>query len=597
MISRWIADHGRGALSLLLSLVAVGILATWAAQAQQEAASPPSAPAAAPTETHDDRVPAGAVRSYIDHCRTGDYERAASYLNLARVPAGERATAGPRLARQLKVVLDRKLWVDYATLSDEPAGRVDDGLPSELDRLGSFTTEDLGDVEIRLERVVSTDGERVWKIASSTVERIPRLYEAYGYGPLAEFLPEPLFAVRVLDMELWQWIGLLVLVLAAWILSWLIARILLTAIGPFARRTATELDDEILGLAASPLRLAIALGLVAAGQAGLGLAVPVQAFLLRLLQAMVVITVAWLAIRMVDLAAAVVAGRLERRDARSAVAVVPLGSRAVKVFLGAIALIVLLQNLGLNVGGLIAGLGVGGIALALAAQKTIENLFGGVSVIADQPVRVGDFCRFADGQVGTVEEIGLRSTRIRTLGRTLVSIPNADFSQRQLENFAARDRIHLHAVLGLLYETTPDQLRWVLAELRKLLLSHPRVLEDPARVRFVNFGAYSLDLELFAYIDTSDWNEFLKIREDLYLRFMDIVERSGTGFAFPSQTLYLGRDGGVDAERTERAAGEVRRWRERGELPFPDFPEGTAARLSGSADYPPNGSATPRSDR
>jgi MscS family membrane protein len=211
--------------------------------------------------------------------------------------------------------------------------------------------------------------------------------------------------------------------------------------------------------------------------------------------------------------------------------------------------------------------------------------------VADQPVRVGDFCKFGD-KVGTIEDIGLRSTRVRTLDRTVVSIPNAEFAQIQLENYAKRDRIRLLCMLGLRYETSPDQLRHVLAGLRRLLLAHPKVLPDPARVRFVGFGAYSLDLEVVAYIATSDWSEFLEIREDIFLRMMDTVGESGTGFAFPSQTTYLSRDGGLDPERTRKAEDEVEVWRQDSRLPFPHFGEATISELDGTLDYPPRGSAT-----
>jgi len=217
-----------------------------------------------------------------------------------------------------------------------------------------------------------------------------------------------------------------------------------------------------------------------------------------------------------------------------------------------------------NVTGVLAGLGVGGLAVALAAQKTVENLFGGVTLVADQPVRVGDFCRFGD-RVGTVEEVGLRSTRVRTLDRTVVTIPNSEFTVLPLENYTQRDRIWFHATLGLRYETTADQLRHVLVGLRELLRADPRVDPDPARVRFVGFGAYSLDLEVFAYIRTRDFGEFLGIREELLLEIMDCVAASGTGFAFPSQTVYTARDSGLDPERTREAIETARRWKESAE--------------------------------
>lgn len=247
------------------------------------------------------------------------------------------------------------------------------------------------------------------------------------------------------------------------------------------------------------------------------------------------------------------------------------------------------EAVGIPLAPLVAGLGVSGLAIALAVRPTLENIIGGLTLFADRPVRVGDFCRYGD-QVGTVEQIGLRSTRIRSLERTMVSIPNAEFSQMQLDNYGARDQRLLNTVLQLRYETTPDQLRYVLAKLRELLLGHPKVTPEPARVRFVGFGAYSLDLEVFAYLRCQDQDTFLAIKEDVLLRMADIVNGSGAGFAFPSQTAYLTRDSGVSAERRDDAEAEVRGWRLRSKLPFPEFEEEERERLEDTLDYPPQGS-------
>ena len=160
----------------------------------------------------------------------------------------------------------------------------------------------------------------------------------------------------------------------------------------------------------------------------------------------------------------------------------------------------------------------------------------------------------------------------------------------KLENYAKRDRIRFHTILGLRYETTPDQLRHLLVEIRRLLLSHAKVDPEPARVRFVGFGAYSLDVEITSYVSTTDWAEFLAIREDLLLQLMDIVAASGAGFAFPSQTTYLAHDNAADAESVRRAEEQVRAWRERGELPLPDFAEESKIALDDTVRYPPEGS-------
>lgn len=149
----------------------------------------------------------------------------------------------------------------------------------------------------------------------------------------------------------------------------------------------------------------------------------------------------------------------------------------------------------------------------------------------------------------------------------------------------------MRATLGLRYETTPDQLRYVLTRLRELFVAHPRVSPDPARARFVGFGEFSLNIEVFVYVLSEDYNEFLAIAEDLNLRIMDIVAESGTGFAFPSQTAYLARDHGLNAERARAAEAEVQGWRADGALPFPGLDPGRIAALDGSLDFPPPGSA------
>lgn len=187
--------------------------------------------------------------------------------------------------------------------------------------------------------------------------------------------------------------------------------------------------------------------------------------------------------------------------------------------------------LGISVAPLLAGFGVGGLAVALAAQHTFENVLAGIMLFADAPVRIGDVCQFGDLR-GTVEQIGLRSTRIRSSDRALISIPNAEFAKFKLVNFSRRDRIPLKIPLALRYETTGDQLRSVLATLRDVLKGHPRLVAETARARFIGYGSRSLDIELYALAETSDDGEFLAIQEDLLLRVMDVVLDAGCGFAF-----------------------------------------------------------------
>jgi MscS family membrane protein len=561
------------------------------------AAPPVQEPSAAEVQQDgdSDATPRGAVRHYLEACRAGDYERAALFLDLDALPAEERAAEGPVLARRLKVVLDRTTWVDLAALSADPHGDLGEALPADLERLTTLELERAGPVDVVLRRARRADGTEAWRFSAATVARIPALYQEFGYGRLGEILPRHFFERSFLEVQLWQWIGILLVALGAHLLSWALLFAAHALARPLVARSRTELDDRLLALVAKPLRLLVGLALFSWGLRLLALAVPVERFLLGLQQGLLVLGIAWLFLRAVDVLSGLLRERLLRDGKSSAVAALPLGEKSLKVVVLGFAGIALLQNLGFNVTGLIAGLGVGGLALALAAQKTVENLFGGVSLILDQPVRVGDACRFGD-TTGTVEDIGLRSTRIRTLERTVVSVPNADFATLRLENFARRDKFRFATRLGLRYETTADQLRWVLAELRRLLLAHARVEADPVRVRFVGYGAHALEVDVCAHVSARDQDEFLGVQEDLLLRVMDIVNESGTGFAFPSSTTYLARDGGLDAERARRAEERVAAWRREGRLPFPDFAAGFKDDVAGSIEYPSRDSAVaPRS--
>jgi len=214
-------------------------------------------------------------------------------------------------------------------------------------------------------------------------------------------------------------------------------------------------------------------------------------------------------------------------------------------------------------------------------------LFGGVSVLADEVFRVGDVCRFGD-RTGVVEDIGLRSTRIRTEERTLLAIPNGTVATINLENLSRREKILFKTNLSLRSETKGDHLRFILSEVRRLLYSHPKIESNTVRVRLTDIAGAAPTVEVMAYVLTQDFNEFAAVREDVLLRMMDIVEDSGSGLALPSQTLYLGRDAGLEKDKAESAAQKIAELRDGNKLPFPDFHKEEISSFKGSIDYPPN---------
>ena len=547
----------------------------------------PQTPQILPPDEFGRGTPRGTIHGFLSAATARDYGRAAAYLDLSRLPVAEAAKRGPILARHLRVVLDQVLPLDPVEFSDAPEGILNDGQPPNREVVGRIETTK-GGVTLFLDRVPGEDKVPIWKIAVGTVARIPMLYAEFGDGPMGEVLPPVFVEVRVFEVALWQWIALLCLVPTALLVAWILVASMGRLVRDLSRRTQFPLVVRLVQAVAAPLRLLIAVALFHAVRRILGLALAVHPAFNLVEEMVAVVAVTWLLLRVVNVTGGSVRQDMQGQIHESKIAVAELAQRALTLLVVLLGFFALLEVAGVHVTALIAGLGVGGIALALAAQKTVEHLFGGAALVADQPVQVGDFCRFGN-QVGTVESIGLRSTRVRTLDRTLVAIPNGEFASMQIENFAKRDRIWLHTTLRLRYETTADQLRHVLVRVRELLYAHPMIDPDPARVRLVDLGLYALELEIFAYVRTRDYNEFLAVREDIYLRIIDIVAESATGFALPSQTIYRG-GAGPEPERARAVEAEVQRWRAEGSLPLPEFPPDRIAQLRDTLDYPPNGS-------
>jgi MscS family membrane protein len=242
--------------------------------------------------------------------------------------------------------------------------------------------------------------------------------------------------------------------------------------------------------------------------------------------------------------------------------------RLTRIMLLIIAAVAALGLFGINVKTTLAGLGIGGLAIALAAQKTLENLIGGVSLLMDKAIRVGDFCQIG-GQLGTVEDIGLRSLKLRTLDQNLSVVPNGSLAQMQFENMARRSKLLINQTFALRIETRAEQLRFVVDRVQSMLDQHPAIEPKSCRVRAMNFVGAAYQMELFAYGKTGDWAEFTAIRQDVILKIAEIVEASGTRFAAPTQLTYLSRDKGIDAEKAKDIVGRVTELRARDVVKFP----------------------------
>jgi MscS family membrane protein len=522
----------------------------------------PAAEVTAPADPLGRETPYGTVTGFLKTADQGNYELAASYFQLPRrKPSARDQTT----ARELKAVLNHNYFGSLDQISRDPDGNISEGLPPDRESIGKARTVGGLTLELELVRVSDPQVGKIWLFSAGTVRQVADFYERMPFVALQKDLPDWLNRTQFFSLTALE----LVLFLIAIPIAWTLARLLLFvagwAVGRYLSRFVRPDWRQKGFLTRTPLRLAL-IAVFHYLLVSPVLPLLYEQYYGRLVRILFVIALYWLVSTLTDETASRIEARLPAAHQASAHSLLSLGRRLWKILVALVLLLIVLKSFGFEVTSALAGIGIGGIALGLGAQKTLENLFGGVSILSDGALRVGDFCKVGD-QIGTVEDIGLRSTRIRTLARTVLSIPNGSLAEGNLENFAGRDKIFMNPVLSLRYETAADQMRYVIVRIREVLSQDPRVETGTLRVRFIRFGSSSLDLEVFAYILTQDYSQFLSIQEELFLRIMDVVEEAGTGFAFPSQTTYLGRDTGLDPEKARAAIAAVERWRDEKQTP------------------------------
>ena len=561
------------------------------AQTKQGAAptssSPPApSPAPEPSDPLGRRTPRGTVLGFLQSAQVGNYKGAADYLQMTK---SSRATDGEQLAEQLHKLMDRDFVGNVGKISEQPEGSVQAGIPSDQERIGTFEVN--GEQhEVRLVRVQDPQAGMIWLFSREILQKVPALYGDIQESSLESKLPKSLVENRVFTMPLWRWIAFLISLAFSVALAWGTVQLFQLSRRFAIRLRKREPDQHFGTIFVQPFVLLIATVINAICVRAIGFSLLGRHYYSYLFKLAFVFGFTWLASRAINWFSL----KMHERAARGrpgASSLILLAQRVLKVLVVTAGFVAALSSLGVDTTAALAGLGIGGIALGLGAQKTLENVFGGISVLADKVIKVGDVCQFGD-RTGSVEDVSLRSTRIRTVERTELSIPNGALATMNVENLSRRDKILFKTNFALRHETTPDQLRCVLVGIRQMLYQHPRVETDSARVRFIELSQSSLLLELFCYIVTVDFAEYLAIREDLLLRVMDIVQGAGSGFAYPSQTLYLSKDAGLDRQRSEAAEHAVEEWRETNQLPFPDFPPEEIRAMRNTLEYPPKGSAT-----
>ena len=525
-----------GGLRRTWSRVARQVLALVGLYACPVSAQLPGFPGSAPrARTVDATVspesPRAAVAEFLRLTRAGDWDAAAVYL---AVPATQR-TRAPVLARRLRTVLDQRLALDLRLISPFAEGDTVDGDPTG-DRLGAIAGSGGRDTPVQLVR--ASGGAPLWMFSPATVSAVDSWYENLGNPWLRDRLPPALMQEGPLQVYLWQWLGLAIAIPVLLLVTWLIGVLARGLLARVTVRTRTAWDDLLVEHLEKPFRLWVAALIAVPLLAILDLNTRVSAFITATTRVMVLLALFWAMLRAIRL----MQDRMENvawaaGHTQQARTLAPLVGNFLRVTLVIVAILVALAQFGYPVGTLLAGLGIGGIAVALAAQKTVEHLFGSVSLAADKVFRVGDWVR-AGATEGWVERIGLRSTSFRTNDRTVVRVPNGRLADERIETFGERDRILLSTDLHLTYDTSIDEIETIRSEIVASLAAHPKVWADDVRVHMVAFADSAIRLNVMAWFQTPDYREFLQIRHGMLLEFMRIVERNGSSFAFPSRTVY-----------------------------------------------------------
>lgn len=509
-------------------------------QAQDEPAATETVAVTVPVTVDkgpDDALNRGTPRSsaigYLQACAEFNYEKAAEYLDLRNLPEEVVEIGGHELARQLNHVLSRSVWLDDYTVSDHPDGARGDGLPEYRDQLVVVKTLDGEEYPLWMQKVPRGDGEMIWKVSNRSVALIPELYDEFSYDEpietIRKWFPED---ASFLGIEAFKWFIMLIFALVSWpvywVIGWALSRLFSSPeqeIYPFVRKVFT--GPLVL------ISVLVTVGIVI-DQLGAG---PYAQEMMKA-NTLSTIAIVWALWAIINLFKKYKQGKLIEAGRRGAARLLQPMTTLVKLLVFIFGLLFWLNNIGVNITTVLAGLGVGGLAVALALQKPIEDMMGALTIFSQAPLRVGDLVKYGD-VLGEVEDIGLRTTRVRTLTNTVVSIPNSRIAYVEVENLSYRKKIRFWPTLRLRYDTSLEQLREVRENIWQMLAENDRVHDDPVRVRFTDFDKDAILVKVHCFLKTTNFAESLEIGEELNYEIMKIVEAAGASFALPGTTMYI----------------------------------------------------------
>lgn len=461
--------------------------------------------------------PRSSFQSFLAAVKKQDYKRATHFLDYRNLPIDVLDVGKEELARQLYVILSRTIWVDINSISDQAKGNLNQkNVPSYRELFGRINTSN-GSVNLYLQRIPrEEDKVKIWKISNSTIAKIPSLSLEYSYTPLGEWLSKKLPPMSFLGVKLWQWLYYLYMILVFYVM----AKILTTGFTYVLKRFKPEISSNTQEFIKKPLSILLGVILLKYLVPEANATHEVQA----ITEGATLLTLAWIWVifRFIDLMKIKLAERFIQQDKPLAVFLLRPAGTVLKSIVAIVTLLIWFENLGFSASTIIAGLGIGGIAIALAAQKTVENIIGAITLYTSAPVKVGDLCRF-NKFIGTVEEIGLRATRIRTLDRTVIYIANAKFVDMEIENLSERERIAFRPKIYLKPTCTKFDLDALLNSLREYFSEHTMLSEEPQRVH-INACTYKgIELTILLYVKTTDISIYLNEINELNLSIINIL--------------------------------------------------------------------------
>lgn len=476
--------------------------------------------------------PRGSIIGYLAACSEFNFEKAAEYLDLRNIPAEVSEIGGPELARQLNHVLSRSVWLDDYSVSDSAEGLKGDDLPDYRDELLKIRTSE-GEVAIWMQRIPRGDGEKIWKLSNRSVALIPELYEEFSYPPSVEkirnWFPEN---ASFLGLEAFKWFILLTVAFLSWpvyyLIGWLLSRLFSSP--------GTEIYPLVRSIFTGPLTLIAILATTGAFLHRLGAGAYAQQIMDA--KTLSIVAFVWGLWATANLIKKFKQNKLLAQGRPGAAKLLQPITTLIKMVIVIFGLLFWMNNIGVNITTVLAGLGVGGLAVALALQKPIEDMMGALTIFSQAPIRVGDLCKYGN-VTGTVEDIGLRTTRVRTLTNTVVSIPNSRIAYVEVENLSYRKKIRFWPTLRLRYDTQQAQLKQICDEILVMLQESDRIHDDPVRVRFTDFDDDAVLIKVHCFLKTTDFAESLEIGEELNYGIMGIVEKAGAKFALPGSTMYI----------------------------------------------------------